>query len=190
MLYRIKITQNGKKKKIVHKNNDLKNIKRKYFILKDKNKILYPRKTNAYKKTKSVKYEIILLKKYEENDTPFIDRDGLGRTIEVKDINKKSRQHIISNYSNSEIFLEEYLMINLIDHELVPEHQTLTPDEENELYNSYNCKKKNLQLILHTDPVVRYYNLKPSNIFRIIRPSMASGYGVTYRLVVKGVSRK
>ena len=109
MLYRIIITQNGKKKKIVHKSNDLKNIKRKYFILKDKNKILYPRKTNAYKKTKSVTYEIILLKKYEENDVPFIDRDGLGRTIEVKDINKKW-----SILHKDEYFFEE--TFTLFDH--------------------------------------------------------------------------
>jgi len=89
MLYRIIITHNGKKKKILHKSNDLKHMENKYFTLKDKNKILYPKQTNAYKKIKSVKYEIVLMKKYEKEDTPFIDRDTLGRTIEIEDKNKQ-----------------------------------------------------------------------------------------------------
>ena len=29
------------------------------------------------------------MKKWESDDTPFIDRDNLGRTIENKDINNK-----------------------------------------------------------------------------------------------------
>lgn len=89
MRYRIIITQNGKKKKIIHKSNDLKFIKRKYFTIKDKNKVLFSKKTNSYLKTKSVKYELILMKKWEETDLSFIDRDKLGRTFEVGDVNKK-----------------------------------------------------------------------------------------------------
>ena len=57
MLYRIIITQNGKKKKILQKSNDITFMKKKYFNIKDKNKILFPKKTNAYKKIKPVKYE-------------------------------------------------------------------------------------------------------------------------------------
>ena len=89
MRYRIIITKNGKKKKILHKSNDGQHIKKKYFNLKDNNKILLPIKTNAYIKTNGVKYEIILMKKYEDGDKSFIDRDKLGRTIEIKDLNKK-----------------------------------------------------------------------------------------------------
>jgi len=89
MTYRIIITKNGKKKKILYKSNDKQYIKKKYFTLKDKNKILFPVKTNAYRKTKEVKYEIILLKKYEEGDKSFLDRDELGRIIVIKDLNKK-----------------------------------------------------------------------------------------------------
>ena len=37
MNYRIIITQNGKKKKILHKSNDKKFIERKFFSVRDKN---------------------------------------------------------------------------------------------------------------------------------------------------------
>ena len=89
MQYRIIITANNKKKKILQKSNDLNTIKKKYFKIKDKNKVLYPKQTSAYLKTKPVKYEIILMKKWGKNDIPFVDRDILGRTIEVKDTTKK-----------------------------------------------------------------------------------------------------
>tara|TARA_R110000751_G_scaffold153898_1_gene258983 strand:+ start:6620 stop:7276 length:657 start_codon:yes stop_codon:yes gene_type:complete len=89
MGYRIIISCNGKKKKVLHKSDDIKHIKKKYFFIKDKNKVLFPKKTNAYKKTTPVKYELILMKQWEVGDTPFTDRDELGRTVEVGDINKK-----------------------------------------------------------------------------------------------------
>ena len=89
MKYRIIITCNGKKKKVLHKSDNTKSIKRKYFNIKDKNKVLFPKKTNAYKKTKPVNYELVLMKKWEDTDSPFIDRDSLGRTVEVKDKDKK-----------------------------------------------------------------------------------------------------
>tara|TARA_Y100000401_G_C8324391_1_gene227269 strand:- start:1569 stop:2216 length:648 start_codon:yes stop_codon:yes gene_type:complete len=89
MQYRIIITSNGKKKKIVHESEHLSSIKRKYFSLKDKNVVLCPKKTSAYLKTKPIEYEIILMKKWEENDLPFVGRDEMGRTIEIEDKNKK-----------------------------------------------------------------------------------------------------
>ena len=89
MCYRIIITSNGKKKRILDKSNNISNIKKKYYSIVDRNKVLFPKQTSAYLKTKPVKYEILLLKKWEENDTPYIDRDEMGRTIEIEDTNKK-----------------------------------------------------------------------------------------------------
>tara|TARA_B100001287_G_scaffold276827_1_gene289827 strand:- start:3975 stop:4622 length:648 start_codon:yes stop_codon:yes gene_type:complete len=89
MQYRIIITSNNKKKKILFKGNDLSFATKKYFKYKDKNKVLYSREHIAYKKVKPVKYELILLKKWSEGDKPFIDRDEIGRNIEIEDKNKK-----------------------------------------------------------------------------------------------------
>jgi len=89
MTYRIIISQNGKKKKVVHKSNDLTFINRKYFSIKDKNNVLFSKKTTSYLKTKPVKYELILMKKWDSKDIAFLDRDPLGRIIEVEDVNKK-----------------------------------------------------------------------------------------------------
>ena len=48
----------------------------------------------------------------------------------------------------------------------------------------YNLKQGNLQKILKTDAIARYYNAKIGDIFRIIRPSFYSGEGYSYRIVI------
>ena len=48
MLYKIIITKDGKHKKLIYEGRDNKHAKKKYFSLKDKNKVLLPKKTNAY----------------------------------------------------------------------------------------------------------------------------------------------
>ena len=102
MLYKIIITKNGKHKKLIYEGRDKKHAKKKYFSLKDKNKVLTPKKTNAYKKTKPVIYELLLLKEKEENDPKFYTKDELGRNIEI---NVKSDKWTILH--KDEYFYEE-----------------------------------------------------------------------------------
>ena len=102
MLYKIIITKDGKHKKLIYEGRDKKHAKKKYFSLKDKNKVLTPKKTNAYKKTKPVIYELLLLKEKEEGDPKFYTKDGLGRNIEV---NVKSDKWTILH--KDEYFYEE-----------------------------------------------------------------------------------
>jgi hypothetical protein len=83
MQYKIIITKNGKKKKVLYEGSNEKIAKEKYYNTKDNNKVLLPKKNNAYKKVESVNYEILFLKEKEENDTPFYDKDDIGRTIPV-----------------------------------------------------------------------------------------------------------
>lgn len=108
------------------------------------------------------------------------------KIIVVKEINKRVLQHAKDINSNLEVFMEKELMINLIDHELVPKHKVLSKEKGEEVLKSYIAKKKNMPKILSNDPVSRYYGVKPGDIFRIVRPSEKSGLVPTYRLVVKG----
>lgn len=102
MLYKIIITKDGKHKKLIYEGRDKKHAKKKYFTIKDKNKVLTPKKTNAYKKTKPVIYELLLLKEKEESDPKFYTKDELGRNIEV---NVKSDKWTILH--KDEYFYEE-----------------------------------------------------------------------------------
>jgi len=83
MRYKIIITKDGKKKKLLYEGSNEKIAKEKYYTVKDNNNVLFPKKNNAYKKVKPVHYEIMFLKEKEDSDSPFYVRDELGRNKPV-----------------------------------------------------------------------------------------------------------
>lgn len=107
-----------------------------------------------------------------------------NKIIIVKDISKKALENAVTNFLNTEIFLEKELMINIVDHIFVPKHRILTKEETDKFYEEYSLKRSQIPKILKSDPVARYYNMKPKDICEILRPNSVSGYSVSYRLVV------
>jgi len=113
-----------------------------------------------------------------------LDDELLHKIIIVYDTSLKIFTEIIKN-ANTEVFFIHELMINLIDHDLVPQHEVLNNDEKQKFLQEYKVKGKELPRILLCDPIVRYYNLSPGTILRITRPSIASGESIFYRIVHK-----
>lgn len=111
------------------------------------------------------------------------------KIIIVNDINSKS-ENIIYNYdTNVEIFIFNKLQINIVDHVLVPQHIVLNLEEGNKVMESYRAKK-DMVLIRTTDVVARYFNMKPGEVVKIIRPSVLTCESVAYRLVIKSKELK
>jgi len=54
-----------------------------------------------------------------------------------------------------EEFLESELLVNLTEHELVPEHVVMTPEEKKELLAKYKLRENQLMRIQARDPVAR-----------------------------------
>ena len=75
------------------------------------------------------------------------------------------------------------MVVDITEHELVPEHQLLKPQEKADLLKQYGLEERQLPRIQKLDPVARYFGAQKGEVFRIVRKSETAGKYVTYRIV-------
>jgi len=75
--------------------------------------------------------------------------------------------------------------LNVLLHEMVPDHQIMEPEEVTTLLQSFDINEDQLPKIYHDDPAVKACGAKPGNVLRIIRKSVTAGEATSYRLVVR-----
>lgn len=81
---------------------------------------------------------------------------------------------------------EEVIKFNVIEHELVPKHEVMSPEEVKALLKRYHVRLEQLPQILTSDPLVRILGAKPGDVIKITRKSPISGISYYYRCVVRG----
>lgn len=70
------------------------------------------------------------------------------------------------------------------DHEMVPEHVLLTPEECAEVLSAYHIDAPQLPKIHVTDPAAKEIEAKVGDIIKIIRKSTTAKQSIFYRLVI------
>uniref|UniRef100_A0A914E2W6 DNA-directed RNA polymerases I, II, and III subunit RPABC1 n=1 Tax=Acrobeloides nanus TaxID=290746 RepID=A0A914E2W6_9BILA len=109
---------------------------------------------------------IIVVQMQEQNITRAIIVVQVGMTPSAK-------QAIIDMAPKYtlEQFVEAELMVNITEHELVPEHVVMNNDEKAELLARYKLKESQIPRIQLSDPVARYFGLRRGQVVKIIRSS-------------------
>jgi len=77
------------------------------------------------------------------------------------------------------------LSIQIQDHILVPQHETLTDKETETLLEGYNISKGQLPKIFLNDPAIKKSGVKPGDVIKITRKSPTAGTTVVHKVVVK-----
>ena len=118
-------------------------------------------------------------------------RDGVPHGILVVQVGLTPQARTIieqlqydSGKTTLEVFLENELLVNITKHILVPKHEVLSDMEKLELLKRYKLKESQLPRIQKSDPIARYYGMKPGMVVKITRPSETAGRYITYRFCI------
>jgi DNA-directed RNA polymerase subunit H (RpoH/RPB5) len=95
-------------------------------------------------------------------------------------------QKQLMEYTNVEVFNDDELLENKVDNILVPVHILLTDEEADKYLEEYQVRKSDLPHIRMDDPIIKYYNGKPGQVVKIIRPSVTGGEEIALRVCVPG----
>ena len=122
----------------------------------------------------------------EENEKNDINKTIIFISKEKLTTNNFKLFNEYKNKVNLEFFYIKELLFNIYRHELVPKHDVISSNEEiKKIMDKYLMKNKfQFPLILHTDPVCKYLNIKSNSLVKITRPSPTSGEYILYRYVV------
>ena len=148
--------------------------------------------TNNIIEIKTINNEIINIYFINSNITTIVsgtpleiylsENLNIRKIIIAKVVSKKVVRQLYYEYQNVEFFFENEMLEDIPSKIFIPQHILLTKEEKKELSEVFD--EKDIGKILLFDIMSRYYNANVGDIFRIIRPSITSGYNIYYRKVI------
>ena len=125
------------------------------------------------------KFKINDLKKYLDDSKHII----LIFKEKVNNLNIKNIKENTNVFV--EIFMLKELQYNISRHILVPKHEIVHDQGEIDIIlDTYQVKKTQLPIIMKTDPMARYLDVKAGEIVKITRNSPSAGEAILYRYCV------
>ena len=130
---------------------------------------------------KIVPYKLNTIKKSEDIESFLNSHIDDKKIFAILSGSTKIEKQLLE-YNNTEVFNDVDLLVNIIDNNLVPKHILLSDEEAKNILIEYKINKENLPRILSGDRIAKYYNVKPGQIVKIIRPSITAGEEIAYRV--------
>lgn len=134
---------------------------------------------------KIVPYKLNTIKKSEDIESFLNNYIDDKKIFTILPGSTKIEKQLL-DYNNTEVFNDVDLLVNIIDNNLVPKHILLSDDEAKNILIEYKINKENLPRIFSGDRIAKYYNVKPGQIVKIIRPSITAGEEILYRVCING----
>jgi len=86
-------------------------------------------------------------------------------------------------FRNVHIFHLDSLIVNLLEHRLVPKHEVIRDKDDIEIvFKNTNSNSQLLPVILRTDPMAKLLRICPGNLCKITRYSETCGESIYYRI--------
>ncbi|WP_276260021.1 DNA-directed RNA polymerase subunit H [Haloglomus litoreum] len=76
-------------------------------------------------------------------------------------------------------------MVDVTDHELVPEHELLDEEVLEEVLDEYDIDRTDLPKIKRRDPGLSAIDAEPGDVVKVTRDSRTTDQAIVYRLVVE-----
>ena len=182
-------------RKLLDKNNIEKNISSLisqesdndiYKIKLDYPEVYYDKTTENILYIKLLNQKVTSISKSSNIGDFIYDKKNAPKLIVVSGVTNKAYQQLQEDFKYIEVFTEQELMIDLVSHIVVPQHEMLNEEETQLFLKEYLLKKREIPKVFISDPVSKYFNAKVGQVFRIIRPSEVTGQSIYYRMVIKG----
>jgi DNA-directed RNA polymerase subunit H (RpoH/RPB5) len=114
--------------------------------------------------------------------TPVADAHhiiALKQYMKMKESESKERRKLRVSF-----FCIDMLVINPLNHVLVPKHEIVKPEAHKELMDSLyiTSKSKFPEIKFHTDTIARCIGAVPGDIVKITRSSQSAGESIIYRV--------
>lgn len=143
------------------------------FITKARNGETYATKIFFHKITTSGKQSVIseFIKEYA----------NYKKIIVASDFSNKIADFCVKN--GIQLFKEDSMLEDILANRDQPRFELLTPNEMKLVRQEYNVTDYTLTKTPKQEIIAKYFGLKKSDVFRVIRPSATSGYSICYRIV-------
>lgn len=112
--------------------------------------------------------------------------DDVNVILVLNKYNNSAVEKEISNplYNNVEYFTNIQLTFNITKNYLQPAFKLLTGEEKDEILTKYKSKTTDIFPIMSkTDPIAKYYRMKPGDLCKITRSCPTAGVSVIYRAI-------
>lgn len=96
---------------------------------------------------------------------------------------RMAKEHFEEN--DVEYISTELVMLNILEHKLVPKHRILSEKETKDVLDKLKVDKTQLPSIYITDPVAKIIGAREGDIIEVIRKSKTAGTSIAYRNVIK-----